>query len=52
MTKEMIRQLNQLADLADEASETIFDDGKMNGTGGILKLCDKLTIKIDKYLGN
>ena len=38
--------------LADEASETIFDDGKKNGTGGILKLCDKLTIKIDKYLGN
>lgn len=28
MTKEMIQLLNQLADLADEASETIFDDGK------------------------
>ena len=52
MTKEMIRLLNQLADLADEASETIFDDGKTNGTGGILKLSDKLTMKIDKYLGN
>lgn len=52
MTKEMIRLLNQLADLADEASETIFDDGKKNGTGRILKLCDKLTMKIDKYLGN
>ena len=38
MTKEMIRLLNQLADLADEASETIFDDGKKNGTGGILRL--------------
>ena len=38
--------------LADEASETIFDDGKKNGTGGILKLCDKLTIKIDEYLDN
>lgn len=50
--KKMIRLLNQLADLADEASETIFDDGKKNGTGGILKLCDKLTMKIDKYLGN
>ena len=49
MTKEMIQLLNQLA---DEASETIFDDGKKNGTGGILKLCDKLTMKIDEYLGN
>ena len=37
MTKEMIRLLNQLADLADEASETIFDDGKKNGTGGIFQ---------------
>ena len=37
---------------SDEASETIFDDGKKNGTGGILKLCDKLTMKIDEYLGN
>ena len=52
MTKEMIRLLNQLADLADEASETIFDDGKKNGTGGILKLCEKLTMQSDKYLGN
>lgn len=52
MTKEMIQLLNQLANLADEASETIFDDDKENGTGGILKLCDKLTMKIDEYLGN
>ena len=52
MTKEMIQLLNQLADLADEASVTIYDDGKKNGTGGILKLCDKLTMKIDEYLGN
>lgn len=52
MTKEMIRLLNQLADLADEASETIYDDGKEDGTGDILKLCDELTMKIDEYLGN
>lgn len=52
MTKEMIQLLNQLADLADEASVTIYDDGKEDGTGGILKLCDKLTIKIDEYLDN
>lgn len=52
MTKEMIRLLNQLANLADEASETIFDDGKEEGTGGILKSCDELTIRINKYLGN
>lgn len=52
MTKEMIQLLNQLADLADEASATIYDDGKKDGTGGILKLCDELTIKIDEYLGN
>ena len=44
--------LNQLADLADEASETIYDDGKEDGTGDILKLCDELTMKIDEYLGN
>ena len=52
MTKEMIQLLNQLADLADKASVTIYDDGKEDGTGGILKLCDKLTMKIDEYLGN
>ena len=51
-SKEMIQLLNQLADLADEASVTIYDDGKEDGTGGILKLCDKLTIKIDEYLDN
>ena len=28
MTKEMIQLLNQLTDLADEASVTIYDDGK------------------------
>ena len=52
MTKEMIRLLNQLADLADEASETIYDDGKEEGTGGILKSCDELTMKINVYLDN
>ena len=52
MTKEMIQLLNQLADLTDEASETIFDDGKEEGTGGILKSCDELTMKIDEYLDN
>ena len=52
MTKEMIRLLNQLTDLADEASEIIYDDSKEEGTGGILKSCDELTMRIDKYLGN
>ena len=52
MTEKTRKLLNQLADLADEASETIYDDGKEDGTGGILKLCDKLTMKIDEYLGN
>lgn len=52
MTKEMIQLLNQLADLANEASETIYDDGKEDETGGILKSCDELTMKIDEYLGN
>lgn len=31
MTKEMIQLLNQLADLADKASVTIYDDGKEDG---------------------
>lgn len=52
MTEKTRKLLNQLADLADEASETIFDDGKENGTKGILDTCDELTTKIDKYLGN
>lgn len=52
MTKEMIRLLNQLTDLADEASVTIYDGGKENGTGEIIKLCKKLAIKIDEYLDN
>jgi len=52
MTEKTRELLNQLADLAYDASETIYDDGKEDGTGGILKLCDKLTTKIDKYLGN
>lgn len=51
MTKEMIQLLNQLTDLADEASVTIYDDGKENGAGEIIKLCKKLAIKIDEYLG-
>ena len=51
MTKEMIQLLNQLTDLADEASVTIYDDGKENGTGEIIKLRKKLAIKIDEYLG-
>lgn len=52
MTEKTRKLLNQLADLADEASETIFDNGKENGTKGILDTCDELTMKIDKYLGN
>ena len=47
---ELIETINKR--LAYDASETIYDDGKEDGTGGILKLCDKLTTKIDKYLGN
>ena len=52
MTEKTRKLLNQLADLADEASETIYDDGKEDGTGDILKLCDELTMKIYEYLGN
>lgn len=52
MTKEMIQLLKQLTDLADEASVTIYDDGKENGTSEIIMLCKKLAIKIDEYLEN
>ncbi len=52
MTEKTRELLNRLANLAYDASETIYDDGKEDGTGGILKLCDELTMKIDEYLGN
>ncbi len=50
ITREMESLLQELANLADEASATIYDDGESDGTGGILNLCDKLVMKIDKYL--
>ena len=46
----MKEQLRQLADLADDASCQVYDDDQEDGTGGILKICDKLVQKIDAYL--
>lgn len=42
--------LKRISDLCYQASEEIYDDDKVNGTGGILNLCDQLYEKIDKYL--
>ena len=38
ITREMESLLQELANLADEASATIYDDGESDGTGGILNL--------------
>ena len=50
VTENMKEQLRQLADLADDASCQVYDDDQEDGTGGILKICDKLVQKIDAYL--
>lgn len=52
VTNEMKELLKQIADLAYQASEEVYDDDNENGTVGILNLCDKLYEKIDEYLGD
>ena len=52
VTQEMKNKLQSLADLANECSDEIWNDDDEDGTAGILKLCDKLVDKIDKYLDN
>lgn len=50
VNEEMRDLLQQIADLAYQASEEVYDDDKEEGTGGILCLCDQLYEKIDNYL--
>lgn len=45
--------LQNLANLANQASDEVYDDDDLNhGTAGILSLCDLLVAKIDAYLEN
>lgn len=50
VNEEMRDLLQQIADLAYQASEEVYDDDKEDGTAGILCLCDQLYEKIDNYL--
>lgn len=50
VTDGMKEKLQRLEDMANEASDEIWDDDKKNGTSGILKLCDQLADKIHAYL--
>lgn len=52
VTDEMKNKLQHLEDIANEASDEIWDDDKENGTSGILKLCDQLADKIHAYLAS
>lgn len=53
VTKDMRMLLQNLADLANQASDEVYDDDDLNhGTAGILSLCDLLVAKIDAYLEN
>ena len=52
VTKDMRMLLQNLADLANQASDEVYDDDSNHGTAGILSLCDLLVAKIDAYLEN
>lgn len=49
MTEEMKKLLKKLSDLCYKASEEIYEDEEMKGTG-ILNMCDELRDIIDRYL--
>lgn len=50
VTTEMKKLLERLADLTAQTSDEVYDDGKEDGTAGILRLCDQLADKIYGYL--
>lgn len=52
VTDEMRKQLQKLEDMANECSDEVWDDEDPDGTGGILKLCDQLVSKLEKYRKN
>lgn len=49
-TPEQRNLLIKIHNLCVEASDTIYDDDNMNGTSGVLNLCDQLTDKIHEFL--
>lgn len=51
-TDEMRKQLQKLADMANQCSDEVWDDEEPDGTGGILILCDQIATKVEKYLEN
>lgn len=51
VTEDMRTLLQDLADIANQASDEVYDDDDAeHGTAGILHLCDLLVTKIDAYL--
>ena len=51
--KEIEKELlERLGELCSQVSDEIYDDSKLDGTGGILNLCDELVEKIDDLLMN
>ena len=51
-TRTCERQLQKLADMANQCSDEVWDDEEPDGTGGILILCDQIATKVEKYLEN
>ena len=49
VTTEMHDLLKKLADVAEQASQEVFDDGVENGTSRIIRTCRELTSEIDLY---
>ena len=48
----MRKQLQKLADMANQCSDEVWDDEEPDGAGGILILCDQIATKVEKYLEN
>ena len=50
ITDEMRKQLQKLADMANQCSDEVWDDEEPDGAGCILILCDQIATKVEKYL--
>ena len=49
VTTQMHDLLKKLADVAEQTSQEVFDDGVENGTSRIIRTCLELTSEIDLY---
>lgn len=49
VTTQMHDLLKKLADVAEQASQEVFDDGVENGTSRIIRTCREITSEIDLY---